>query len=1521
MSELKKKILERSGFRVYVRKVMNTVKELLDDGGVENNRAKLESLKINLEKQQRELESLDQEIAKLLEADAIEKEILERCEFEAALQEIISLVSSHLSVKESKNSEEQMLTPAPLSPASIIQQEASQNSPKANKAKLPKLTLPKFAGDPTKWTTFWDSFNSGIHSNEELNEVDKFQYLKSLLEGCAAETISGLPLTSSNYKHAVDLLRKRFGSKQIIISKHIEMLMQLPKITDSSDLKQLRQLLDKTESAVRSLQGIDISIDTYGTFLTPVIMAKIPQELRLIISRGMSDEWDLDTLIKSLSEELQIRERCALGPVAEKGRSKEKQEVGYFRYGQNKRPSAGPATSSTLFSHNERPPPSKEMWCTFCNGPHPSNKCAVVTEPEARKRILRQKGRCFGCLKSGHVSRDCQARCYRCGGKHHVSLCCTQNCFLPRQSRGTSQEQTVSTNLYFTQDVKNKCVLLQTARAWVRNPNGINSCNVRILLDSCSQKSYVTMRLRNKLGLPSIGNETVLIKTFGNNEASLKKCDIVQFALECQDQLTVFVNAYEVDLICGPITNQTVAVAQQSYPHLQGLPLADCSHGDEELEVDIMIGADYYWSIVQNHVVRGEPHGPVAVRTRLGYVLSGPVNVPGASQQTSVNVSYTMKTESCIVKEHLDPEDVSLKEELGRFWDYETLGIKGKEEEDEFYENYLKKVRFNGNHYEVSLPFRDEHPTIPDNYLLARNRLSSSLKRLRSKPELLQQYDNVIKEQLNCGVIELVDKSKEEQVHPGTVHYIPHKEVVKEDRTTTKLRIVYDASAKICGEPSLNDCLLPGPALTPLIFDILLRFRLHKVALIGDLEKAFLNVGVTPEQRDFLRFLWVDDVNSSNPEVISLRFSRLVFGLVCSPFILNVTLRNHLLKYENIDPEFVHNVIRSLYVDDFASGKSSVKDCFELYRKLKTRFQEGGFNMRKWASNDQELNQLIEKEEAMQLSRLEQFSEITSASTSFDKIEDHDCSKVTSKNATCEETIIKVMGVPWDRIEDSLKYDLNNFAKQTPDDTLTKRKLLSTTARFYDPLGLLSPVVLPFKCMFQEICQLKIGWDEALPESLSSNWKELTEDMKRVSSITIPRCILDGIEAEEVTSIQLHGFADASKSAYGANVYIRVSTIDVCSSSLLTSKTRVAPLKGDTIPRLELMAALTLANLMTAVYEALVCTVKIDAVYNWIDSQIVWWWIQGESKQFKQFVQNRVKKIRSLWSKEHWMYCPTELNPSDIASRGAKSSEIVSNDLWWKGPPFLVKLEDEWPNVPNNGISVGTVPEEATKELRKGNSSEISSVLNVTVEAHQCISEVIQADRFSSISKLIRVTALVLKFIKRIKRSPRILPDITVEETNVVKNLWYKHVQTKLEESEKSSSTWEQLGVFKDEDGVLRCKGRIHNSSLPYSAKFPVLLPRKQHFTKLVIKQSHENVNHNGVGETLAEIRAQFWIIKGRQAVKDMLSKCVTCKKIQGRAYSSPPTPPLPSFRVSDDLAFSKVGVDFAGPLYVKNIY
>ena len=197
---------------------------------------------------------------------------------------------------------------------------------KVSKAKLPKLTLPKFDGCPTSWAPFWGCFASAVHENSHLDNIEKFQYLKSLLEKTAAETISGLPLTSSNYLEAIELLKARYSDKQIIISKHMDTLILLPRVNSSEDLQKLRFIYDKTEGIVRSLQGIDIASETYGTFLTPVIMGKLPPDLRLTLSRKLFEEKDLNSLLKALGTELTLGEKCSLTSGASATSSKPREE-------------------------------------------------------------------------------------------------------------------------------------------------------------------------------------------------------------------------------------------------------------------------------------------------------------------------------------------------------------------------------------------------------------------------------------------------------------------------------------------------------------------------------------------------------------------------------------------------------------------------------------------------------------------------------------------------------------------------------------------------------------------------------------------------------------------------------------------------------------------------------------------------------------------------------------------------------------------------------------------------------------------------------------------------------------------------------------------------------------------------------------------------------------------------------------------------------------------------------------------
>ena len=301
-----------------------------------------------------------------------------------------------------------------------------------------------------------------------------------------------------------------------------------------------------------------------------------------------------------------------------------------------------------------------------------------------------------------------------------------------------------------------------------------------------------------------------------------------------------------------------------------------------------------------------------------------------------------------------------LVEEMKKFWELESIGVLANEAS--MHDKFLDTIHKRDGRYEVSLPWKEHDPLLPDNYEVAVSRLNSVLKRLRRNPELFTEYNRIIEEQSSKGIISEVDSNSEITV--GRLHYLPHHPVIREDKQTTKVRIVYDASAKSTG-PSLNECLYAGPPLLSDISDVLMRFRYYRIALSADIEKAFLMVGVAEPDRDVLRFLWVDDPTSEVPRIVLKRFNRVVFGVTSSPFLLNGTIRHHVTSYESEDPQFVNEFLNSLYVDDFNGGKDNDSDAVELYSKARSRMRDGGFNLRKWISNSQKLMQWIDHEEGV----------------------------------------------------------------------------------------------------------------------------------------------------------------------------------------------------------------------------------------------------------------------------------------------------------------------------------------------------------------------------------------------------------------------------------------------------------------------------------------------------------------------------------------------------------------------------
>ena len=276
------------------------------------------------------------------------------------------------------------------------------------------------------------------------------------------------------------------------------------------------------------------------------------------------------------------------------------------------------------------------------------------------------------------------------------------------------------------------------------------------------------------------------------------------------------------------------------------------------------------------------------------------------------------------------------------------------------------------------------------------------------------------------------------------VHYLPHHAVVRRDKSTTKVRIVYDASAKVAGSPSLNDCLLKGPKFNQLIFDILVRFRAYKFALTADLEKAFLMVSVGEADRNVLRFIWVDDPFKDYPEFKIYRFTRVVFGVSSSPFLLNATIRAHLEKYLESNETIVHKLLDSTYVDDIISGGLSEDEVLDLYSQAKLIFREGGFNLRKFQTNSSLVQARIDASEDTGSPQ----SELTYSETTFG----------TTPHSQAEGT--KVLGVLWNPEDDRLTFDVTGIAKIAFDLVPTKRNLVSLIGKFYDPLGFLSPMIV-----------------------------------------------------------------------------------------------------------------------------------------------------------------------------------------------------------------------------------------------------------------------------------------------------------------------------------------------------------------------------------------------------------------------------------------------------------------------------
>ncbi|KAK6727524.1 hypothetical protein RB195_005295 [Necator americanus] len=534
---------------------------------------------------------------------------------------------------------------------------------------------------------------------------------------------------------------------------------------------------------------------------------------------------------------------------------------------------------------------------------------------------------------------------------------------------------------------------------------------------------------------------------------------------------------------------------------------------------------DHFWNLVLSPSFYSIvlPNGYHLLNARLRKVISGK-----KLTTRTINSAINEIADHPMSRTHLD-------EMVERFWKCESLGTgdEATRSDDitclDFFNNTTRYDETEQRYY-TRLPFKLEQESVPDNFDHSFACLRSNWKTLSKKPEYLDKYNDIIQDQLRRGIIGKLPSSQPSE--PGT--FLSHHAVINEFKKQTKIRLVYNGSARVHNAPSLNDFLYRGPVLLPDLSEILLRFRLAPILLISDIEKAYLMVGLEECHRRFTKFLWLKNHHEppTDDNLVIYHFLRVPFGLICSAFLLAATIYLHLTKTAT---PLVHEILESCYVDNIFLSANSTDEAIQKYQETKKLFTLAGMNAREWTSSDTSVNATL-----------------------------------LSHEETKMEPTIKVLGLTWNIPTDTITVCFPFLQAQM--EHPTKRSVLKVVASIYDPLGFISPLTVVAKIFLQSLWKEQMQWDELLPQGKRKEWSHITSTWTQ-PYLELPRKTLPTLTWN---SVEIHIFTDASRNAYCAVAYLRIENSQDVDTRLLMARARLAPLHSTvTIPRLEL-SALTL---------------------------------------------------------------------------------------------------------------------------------------------------------------------------------------------------------------------------------------------------------------------------------------------------------------------------------------------------------
>ncbi|XP_075158009.1 uncharacterized protein LOC142231279 [Haematobia irritans] len=1334
-------------------------------------------------------------------------------------------------------------------------------SSSSKSSELPRINIPQFSGSYKDWPSFKDLFESTVNSKTTLTNTEKFHYLKSLLKDDAAKIIQHIPITESAFQTVWIRLNDRYDRPKHIVNSFIEAFMSLPAtITENPTL--LRKLSDGANEIIRGLDAI--GHDERDCWVIYLLLGRVDSETKSRWIQASRDNTkptveDFLDFLDCRTEELELCQRK------------------FVQQSKNSHSSKAAVNSNKCLVSNEN---KQNLTCLHCKAPdHNLFKCPTFLQLSAQERrsLAKNMSLCYNCLRSGHSVSNClsKTRCRSCRRRHHT--------YLHLDSVAPSSDSATDTTAMNVASTSAASGSSNNSTPWSTVANVANPRDLPILTSANNKKTCefimptALVNVRNRFGkmvkcralLDSASKlsyitesciqrlglsrslSKILVSGIGSVNATTTR-GLCQIYVTSNDlQNALDAVVHIIPNITSPLPN--TSFSQESQNLIHDLSLADPNYNISS-PIDILFGVEHFWNIFTYDRRYDSQGNTIAVSTIFGWVV------------TCVgNLTHTQKTTTLV-------SNIDIDKCLSKFWEVEEPDRKINLDPDAHYvEEHFKTTHTRDckGKYSVQLPFKVPSPTFGNTVHGALCRFYAVERRLLRNPALREQYIDFMREYDRLGHMQQIPANKV-IVADGKLFYLPHHPVLGE-----KIRVVFDGSFQDSNGISLNNTLHIGPSIQRDLFSVCIRFRFKRYVFSADIVKMFRQILVNQEHRDYQRIVWRENPN----EVLKhYHLCTVTYGTACAPYLAVRVLEQLAHDYKSIYPKAAKILLADFYVDDVLTGGDTEDEVMEIRNELVKLLKEAGLELRKWKSNCKNIS-----------------------------VSDDDNLFLRSPN----DDVKKVVGIFWKPSNDILGYKINLVENAVP----TKRQVLSDVARIFDPMGLLSPIIVKFKIMLRELWTKNLSWDESLPKELAHKWMTWRTDLKLIENFAIDRFIYN----THHSPLELHGFSDASVQAYSAVIYARcVENLDSPQVKIIAAKTRVAPIKQRTLPQLELCGALLLARLLKRVKEA-VCAEKIT-VRLWCDSTIVLSWLSQPPIKLKTFEGNRTSEILETAPRRLWNHVSSMENPADCASRGVVAANLLNFSLWWNGPEWLrdpIMYNNALTNF--NKFDIFADPE-ALNALKTNAKTMVTTIDNVNF-----LDELIV--RVSKWSKLVRILAYIYRFFYVTKRSILFQSaSLTFDEIHQAKLILLKHAQKAFEDdlnqlkhnrAIRTHSNILKLTPFVDQNGLLRVGGRLRNSELAVGTQNPIILPKTSRITLLILQDLHEKYLHPGVSSLFVIARQMYWILGARNIIRSLTHKCIKCFR-QRQKMIQQQMGDLPSVRVRQAFPFENTGCDYAGPFILK---